>query len=114
MKKTIVSSILAVVLTTGSVTSSAAVPLIAVAVWPAIVEGAAWVGGFLLVTPTDELVVAGAAAIAGRATVKVVAKHATKPRGPIVRTGPTAGQVRSRNLDGRWRAKRSDAGSSRD
>lgn len=34
-------------------------------------------------------------------------------KGPIVKTGPTAGSVRSRNQDGRWRAKRSDAGKSR-
>ncbi|MDV3429150.1 MAG: hypothetical protein LIR50_19330 [Bacillota bacterium] len=33
--------------------------------------------------------------------------------GPIVKTGPTAGQNRSRNADGRFRAKRSDAGQSR-
>lgn len=33
--------------------------------------------------------------------------------GPIVKTGPTAGKVRSRNKDGRWRAKRSDAGVTR-
>ncbi len=33
--------------------------------------------------------------------------------GPIVKTGPTAGQNRSRNKDGRWRAKRSDAGKPR-
>ena len=33
--------------------------------------------------------------------------------GPIVKTGPTAGQNRSRNKDGRWREKRSDAGKSR-
>lgn len=31
-------------------------------------------------------------------------------KGPIVKTGPTAGQVRSRNNNGQWRAKRSDAG----
>ena len=31
-------------------------------------------------------------------------------KGPLVKTGPTAGNVRSRNKDGRWRAKRSDAG----
>lgn len=31
--------------------------------------------------------------------------------GPIVKTGPTAGQNRSRNQNGRWRKKRSDAGS---
>lgn len=30
--------------------------------------------------------------------------------GPVVKTGPTAGQNRSRNKNGRWRAKRSDAG----
>ncbi len=29
--------------------------------------------------------------------------------GPIVKTGPTAGQNRSRNKNGRWRKKRSDA-----
>lgn len=28
--------------------------------------------------------------------------------GPIVKTGPTAGQVRSRTSDGTWRRKRSD------
>ena len=43
------------------------------------------------------------------------AKHAS-PRetgGPVVKTGPTAGQNRSRNKDGRWRKKRSDAGQPR-
>lgn len=30
--------------------------------------------------------------------------------GPVVKTGPTAGQNRSRNSDGAWRKKRSDAG----
>lgn len=30
--------------------------------------------------------------------------------GPLVKSGPTAGQVRSRNNDGTWRKKRSDAG----
>lgn len=34
-------------------------------------------------------------------------------KGPIVKTGPTAGENRSRNQDGRWHAKRSDAGSKR-
>jgi hypothetical protein len=29
--------------------------------------------------------------------------------GPIVKTGPTAGKTRSRNEDGTWRKKRSDA-----
>lgn len=33
-----------------------------------------------------------------------------KAGGPVVKTGPTAGQIRGRNDDGRWRAKRSDAG----
>lgn len=33
--------------------------------------------------------------------------------GPVVPTGPTAGQNRSRNADGRWRKKRSDTGTSR-
>ena len=43
------------------------------------------------------------------------AKHAS-PRetgGPVVKTGPTAGQNRSRNKNGRWRKKRSDAGQTR-
>ena len=34
-------------------------------------------------------------------------------KGPIVKTGPTAGQNRSRNKDGQWRRKRGDAGKSR-
>lgn len=34
--------------------------------------------------------------------------------GPIVKTGPTSGENRSRNQDGQWRAKRSDAGKPRD
>jgi hypothetical protein len=33
--------------------------------------------------------------------------------GPIVKTGPTAGNTRSRNADGTWRKKRSDAGQPR-
>ena len=40
-------------------------------------------------------------------------KSGTAPQkagGPVVKTGPTAGQIRSRNADGQWRAKRSDAG----
>jgi hypothetical protein len=41
-------------------------------------------------------------------------KHATNrsPKetgGPVVKTGPTRGQNRSRNDDGSWRKKRSDA-----
>ncbi len=34
-------------------------------------------------------------------------------KGPKVKTGPTAGRVRSRNKNGQWRKKRSDAGKSR-
>ncbi|MBO4694587.1 MAG: hypothetical protein J5656_01500 [Clostridia bacterium] len=30
--------------------------------------------------------------------------------GPVVKTGPTAGMNRSRNLNGQWHAKRSDTG----
>lgn len=30
--------------------------------------------------------------------------------GPLVKTGPTSGKNRSRNKNGQWRAKRSDAG----
>lgn len=33
--------------------------------------------------------------------------------GPVVKTGPTAGSVRSRNADGKWRRKRNDAGKPR-
>lgn len=33
--------------------------------------------------------------------------------GPIVKTGPTAGNNRSRNKDGTWRKQRSDAGKPR-
>lgn len=34
--------------------------------------------------------------------------------GPVVKTGPTAGQNRSRNDDGTWHKKRSDSGATRD
>ena len=40
-------------------------------------------------------------------------KPGTSPQlagGPVVKTGPTAGQIRSQNKDGTWHAKRSDAG----
>lgn len=40
-------------------------------------------------------------------------KPGTPPQqagGPVVKTGPTAGHIRTRNDDGQWRAKRSDAG----
>ena len=40
-------------------------------------------------------------------------KSPRETNGPVVRTGPTAGQNRSRNADGRWRPKRSDAGTKR-
>lgn len=40
-------------------------------------------------------------------------KAPRETNGPVVRTGPTAGQNRSRNADGRWHAKRSDAGKKR-
>ena len=30
--------------------------------------------------------------------------------GPVVKSGPTAGNVRTRNSNGQWRKKRSDAG----
>lgn len=33
--------------------------------------------------------------------------------GPVVKSGPTAGQNRSRNQDGEWRKKRSDTGTSK-
>lgn len=33
--------------------------------------------------------------------------------GPVVKTGPTSGKNRSRNKNGQWRAKRSDAGTKR-
>lgn len=42
--------------------------------------------------------------------VKVYGLSPAQTGGPIVKTGPTAGQNRSRNKNGRWRAKRSDAG----
>lgn len=35
-------------------------------------------------------------------------------KGPVVKTGPTAGENRSRNSDGTWRKKRDDAGKPRD
>lgn len=36
-----------------------------------------------------------------------------KTGGPLVPSGPTKGQVRSQNNDGRWRQKRNDTGKSR-
>ncbi len=34
-------------------------------------------------------------------------------KGPKVKSGPTFGKIRSRNKNGQWRKKRSDAGFSR-
>ena len=42
-----------------------------------------------------------------------MSKSPNKTGGPVVKSGPTRGQNRSRNEDGRWRKKRSDAGKSR-
>jgi len=36
-----------------------------------------------------------------------------KNGGPVVKTGPTAGEVRTRKATGEWRKKRSDAGKPR-
>ena len=33
--------------------------------------------------------------------------------GPLIKSGPTFGKIRSRLKNGRWRKKRSDAGTSR-
>lgn len=40
-------------------------------------------------------------------------KSPRETNGPVVKTGPTAGQNRSRNNDGSWRKKRSDSGESK-
>lgn len=37
----------------------------------------------------------------------------SQTHGPLVTTGPNKGQVRSKNKNGRWRAKRSDTGQKR-
>lgn len=42
-----------------------------------------------------------------------MSKSPKDTKGPVVKTGPTKGQNRSRNNDGSWRGKRSDAGKSR-
>lgn len=42
-----------------------------------------------------------------------MSKSPKDTKGPIVASGPTKGQNRSRNSDGRWRAKRSDTGKPR-
>lgn len=48
-----------------------------------------------------------------KALAKKSEKSAKKPPsetgGPVVKTGPTRGENRSRNQDGTWRKKRSDA-----
>lgn len=41
-------------------------------------------------------------------------KSPRETNGPVVKTGPTKGENRSRNKDGRWSAKRSDSGKKRD
>ena len=48
----------------------------------------------------------------GLSIVRGVVKYASPKdtHGPVVKSGPTAGQNRSRNKDGTWRKKRSDAG----
>lgn len=43
-----------------------------------------------------------------------MSKSPRDTHGPVVKTGPTRGENRSRNNDGRWREKRSDAGQLRD
>ena len=35
-------------------------------------------------------------------------------KGPVVKSGPTRGENRSRNKDGQWRKKRNDSGKNRD
>ena len=42
-----------------------------------------------------------------------MSKSPKDTKGPVVKTGPTRGQNRSRNKDGQWRSKRNDAGKSR-
>lgn len=49
----------------------------------------------------------------GMNNVKICDLSPRDTHGPLVKTGPTAGQNRSRNKDGRWRAKRSDVGKPR-
>lgn len=43
-----------------------------------------------------------------------MSKSPKDTKGPVVKSGPTRGQNRSRNKDGQWRSKRSDSGKSRD
>lgn len=54
-----------------------------------------------------------AAGKAAKAVAKKSGKSVKKPPsetgGPVVKTGPTRGENRSRNQDGTWRKKRSDA-----
>lgn len=51
--------------------------------------------------------------VAKRSSGKSAKKSSWQTGGPIVKTGPTRGQNRSRNKDGTWRKKRSDAGKRR-
>lgn len=61
---------------------------------------------------------------AGKSAAKSAARSAVSPKkdyrksprdtnGPVVKTGPTAGQNRDRNKDGSWRAKNGSAGKKR-
>jgi hypothetical protein len=104
MMKVLVTTALALTLATGPGYSHAVVP--AVVIWPVV----QWVGGFFLFTPTDEILTVGTLTMGARVAGKQAIKQVAKPKGPVVKTGPTAGQVRSRNFDGTWRKKRSDAG----
>ncbi|WP_259689432.1 hypothetical protein [Lactiplantibacillus plantarum] len=40
-------------------------------------------------------------------------KSPRETNGPVVKTGPTAGQNRTRKNNGQWRVKRSDTGTKR-
>lgn len=100
MKKQAITLISSIAILTGSASSNAALPLLVVT---PLVQ---WVGTALLVSPADELLVGRTLTLAGKQALKVAAK----PKGPLVKSGPTRGKVRSRNLDGTWRHKRADAG----
>jgi hypothetical protein len=64
----------------------------------------------LLVREAAKVVAHGGAMMFGK---KNPALPPSKTGGPVVKTGPTRGDNRSRNEDGRWRGKRSDSGQSR-
>lgn len=48
-----------------------------------------------------------------KGVINMANKSPRETGGPLVKTGPTAGQNRSRNKNGQWRRKRSDAGTKR-